>query len=364
MMALADLPLRDELRGQSPYGAPQIDVAVKLNTNENPFAPADAVVQSITERVVAAAGSLNRYPDRNAEELRRSLAQYVRELTGSPIERSQIWPANGSNEVLQQLLQAFGGPGRRALAFEPSYSMHRLISRGTSTEYVAVSRPSGFALSPELVMSAITEHAPDVLFICSPNNPTGDVATAEVIEAAYAACAGMVVVDEAYGEFSGSPSAIELLPGRERLVIVRTLSKALELAGARLGYVVAAPSVVDALQLVRLPYHLSAMTQAVGLAALEHRQSLLQWVDELKTQRDRIAAALAELEYVVYPSEANFVLFGGVADESQLWRSLLDASVLVRDVGISGHLRVTAGTAQETSTFIDAISAITREPAA
>ena len=363
-MALADLPLREDLRGESPYGAPQLDVAVRLNTNENPFAPDEAVVGAISERVTQVARGLNRYPDRSAVELRSALASYVGERSSATVSVEQVWPANGSNEVLQQVLQAFGGPGRKALGFEPTYAMHRLISRGTSTEYVAAKRTSTFSLTPEQVTYAIRAHEPDVTFICSPNNPTGDVSGSEVVEAAYQATDGILVVDEAYAEFSGGPSAIQLLPGRERLVVVRTLSKALELAGARLGYVVAAPSVIDALQLVRLPYHLSSVTQAVGLAALEHRKSLLQWVEELKRQRERMAAALTELEYDVHPSEGNFVFFGGIADESSLWRALLEASVLVRDVGIPGHLRVTAGTAAETSAFIEAIRAITKEFAA
>jgi histidinol-phosphate aminotransferase len=366
-MALADLPLRDDLRGQTPYGAPQIDVAVRLNTNENPHAPSAAVQTSIVERVSAAAAGLNRYPDRDAVDLRVALAGYVHRRTGSRISADQVWPANGSNEVLQQVLQAFGGPSRRAIGFEPSYSMHRLICRGTGTEYLALDRAESFVLTPEVVRSAVTEHDPDVVFVCTPNNPTGTAAGLEVVDAAYSATRGVVVVDEAYAEFSDSPSATTLLPGRERLIVVRTLSKALELAGARIGYAVANPSVVDALQLVRLPYHLSSVTQAVGLAALEHSDELLRWVAELKVQRDRISATLADLGYAVYPSEANFVFFGGMGsgadDQAALWTALVDASVLVRDVGVPGHLRVTAGTQDETDAFLEAITAVTNSTA-
>ena len=363
-MALDDLPLRDDLRGQHPYGAPQVDVRVRLNTNENPFAPDDATVESMVRRVTETARGLNRYPDRDAIDLRAALATYVTGRTGVAVAADRVWPANGSNEVLQQLMQAFGGPGRAALGFEPSYAMHRLISRGTSTEFVAAARGARFDLTVDLVRQAIDEHAPDVVFLCSPNNPTGGVVTAEVVEAACQASRGMVVVDEAYAEFSGSSSAVRLLEKYERLVVVRTLSKALELAGARIGYLVAAPSVVQAVQLVRLPYHLSSVTQAVGLAALDHSGALLQWVDALTHERGRMASALTELGYDVYPSEGNFVFFGGIADQQALWRSLLDASVLVRDVGIPGHLRVTAGTPAETSAFIDAVRAITKESAA
>ena len=363
-MALDDLPLRDDLRGQHPYGAPQLDVRVRLNTNENPFAPDDAVVGAVMERVLDSVRGLNRYPDRDAVELRGALASYVGERTGASVTGEQVWAANGSNEVLQQILQAFGGPGRKALGFEPSYAMPRLISRGTSTEFVAAPREARFELTPGLVVDAIAEHRPDVVFLCSPNNPTGGVVGADVVLAACEASTGMVVVDEAYGEFSHSPSATRLLEGNDRIVVVRTLSKALELAGARIGYLVADPSVVDAVQLVRLPYHLSSVTQAVGLAALAHADDLLQWVQVLAGERDRMAEALAELGYDVHPSEANFVFFGGIPDQEALWRSLLDASVLVRDVGIPGHLRVTAGTPEETSAFIDAVRAITKEPAA
>ena len=363
-MALDDLPLRDDLRGQTPYGAPQLDVSVRLNTNENPYAPSSAVTSSIVARVSVAAAGLNRYPDRDSSELRAALARYVRDRTGGQVAADQVWPANGSNEVLQQILQAFGGPGRQAIGFEPSYSMHRLICRGTGTDYLPVDRGAGFAVTAEGIDSAAREHDPDIVFLCTPNNPTGTTLALDVVEAAHDATRGVVVVDEAYAEFSESPSAVTLLPGRERLIVVRTLSKALELAGARIGYAVANASVVDALQLVRLPYHLSSITQAVGLAALEHADELLHWVEDLKVQRDRIASNLKELGYEVYPSEANFVFFGGIADQTTLWQSLLDASVLIRDVGVPGHLRVTAGTPHETDAFIEAIRAITKETAA
>lgn len=363
-MALDDLPLRADLRGQTPYGAPQIDVAVRLNTNENPYAPSNAVAASIVSRVETVVTGLNRYPDRDAHELRGALAKYVEERTGEDVTAAQVWPANGSNEVLQQILQAFGGPGRKAIGFEPSYSMHRLICRGTGTDYHPARRGHDFALTVDGVGASVREHGPDIVFLCTPNNPTGTVVGLPVIEAAYTATSGIVIVDEAYAEFSDSPSAVTLLPGRERLIVVRTLSKALELAGARIGYAVANASVVDALQLVRLPYHLSSISQAVGLAALEHTDELLHWVEELKVQRDRIAVTLEGLGYDVYPSEANFVFFGGLDDQSVLWQALLDASVLVRDVGVHGHLRVTAGTPHETDAFVEAITAITKETAA
>ncbi|HUV48291.1 MAG TPA: histidinol-phosphate transaminase [Actinomycetes bacterium] len=363
-MGLADLPLREDLRGETPYGAPQLDVSVRLNTNENPFAPSPEVAGSIAARVAEVVTGLNRYPDRDAQGLREALATYASERTGAPLSAADVWPANGSNEVLQQLLQAFGGPGRRAIGFEPSYSMHRLICRGTGTHYVACGRQDDFALTPQGVALAVGQEEADVVFVCTPNNPTGTAVSLEVIEAAYDATSGVVIVDEAYAEFSDWPSAVTLLPGRERLVVVRTLSKALELAGARIGYAVANPSVIDALQLVRLPYHLSSVTQAVGLAALDHTNELLQWVDELKRQRDRIASTLVELGYVVLPSEANFVFFGGLGDQTRLWNALVESSVLIRDVGVPGHLRVTAGTPEETDAFLAAITTLTKETTA
>jgi histidinol-phosphate aminotransferase len=357
----SSLPIRDDLRGQVPYGAPQLDVKVRLNTNENPFGPSEAVRDSIAERVSAAAESLNRYPDRDAVALRRELARYVTNSTHQEISADQLWPANGSNEVLQQLLQAFGGPGRTALGFEPSYSMHRLIARGTGTTYLTASRGEDFSLTKEQAVLAVQQHQPDVVFLCSPNNPTGTALDLGVVSAVVDVAPGMVIVDEAYGEFSKRPSAVSALPDHPRLVVVRTMSKAFALAGARIGYAVAAPEVVAALQLVRLPYHLSAVTQALGLAALDHTEELLAWVDELKTQRDRIATALGSLGYTVVDSDANFVFFGGIPDQGLLWRRLLESSVLIRDVGIPGYLRVTAGTDQETAAFLDAIRQITRE---
>jgi histidinol-phosphate aminotransferase len=363
-MAVDDLPLRDDLRGQTPYGAPQLDVSVRLNTNENPYAPSTDIVETIVDHVRRAASGLNRYPDRDAVALREALATFVAARTGVPVDAGSVWPANGSNEVLQQLLQAFGGAGRTAIGFEPTYQMHRLISRGTGTHYVSLERGDDFTLTPDWVTDAVAEHDPDVVFLCSPNNPTGTAIDLGTVEAAYRAASGIVVVDEAYGEFSDRPSAVTLLDGRPRLVVVRTLSKALELAGARIGYAVANPDLVDALQLVRLPYHLSSITQAVGLAALEHTETLLQWVEALKAQRDRIARELEAMGYRVHPSDANFVFFGGVDDQSVLWRELVDADVLVRDVGVPGHLRVTAGTQQETDAFLTAIAAITKETSA
>jgi histidinol-phosphate aminotransferase len=356
-----DSLLRADLRGRTPYGAPQLDVAVRLNTNENPHPPSAALIDELGKRVTDAARTMNRYPDREATVLRGELAAYLARTTGEPIDTAQVWAANGSNEILQQLLQAFGGPGRTALGFEPTYSMHSLICQGTSTGYLPTQRLPGFRLEADSAALVVHEHQPDVVFICSPNNPTGTALDPGVIEAVYDAAPGLVIVDEAYAEFSHRPSAIALLPARERLVVTRTMSKAFAFAAARLGYLAADPSVVDALQLVRLPYHLSVLSQAAALAALAHSDELLATVDDIKVQRDRLVTEIRALGLEVVESDANFVLFGEFSDQQSTWQALLDRGVLVRDLGLKGWLRVTAGTEAETSAFLEALTDGMRE---
>lgn len=357
-VTLADLPLRDDLRGLTPYGAPQLDVAVRLNTNENAYPVPDEVVAAIEKAVAVALPTLNRYPDRDALALRADLAGYL----GRGITAPQVWAANGSNEIIQQLLQAFGGPGRSALGFTPGYSMHPLIALGTGTRWVDGRRGEGFALAAADVAEQISVHRPDVVFCCSPNNPTGAAVGLDVIEAMVAAAPGMVVVDEAYAEFarSGTPSALTLLPDHPRLVVTRTMSKAFALAGARLGYLAATPAVVDALRLVRLPYHLSAVTQTVARVALGHAEELLGTVSSIRAQRDRLVDELRAKGFQVADSDANFVLFGRLADERRAWRQLLDRGVLVRDVGLAGWLRVTAGRPDEVDAFLKAVEEVDR----
>jgi histidinol-phosphate aminotransferase len=353
------LPLRSTLRGLTPYGAPQLDVPILLNVTENTHGvPAD-VRAAISAAVTEAAAGLNRYPDREFTDLRKALAEYL----GHSLDESNLWAANGSNEVLQQILQAFGGPGRTALGFPPTYSMYPLLASGTDTEYIAGQRAEGYGLSAESAARQVRELQPNIVFLCSPNNPTGTGLGLDVVEAVYAAGADsqtIVIVDEAYHEFAhhGTPSALTLLPGRERLIVTRTMSKAFALAGARLGYMAAAPEVTDALRLVRLPYHLSAITQATALAALEHREALMADVQDIMVQRDRIVAGLEQLGLKPAASDSNYVFFGGLTDQHQVWQELLDAGVLSRDVGIPGHLRVTAGTETETTAFLSALESI------
>ena len=350
------LPIREDLRGLSPYGAPQLDVAVRLNTNENSYPLPDDVVAGIEKALSAVLRDLNRYPDRDALALRGDLAGYL----GHDLRAGQVWAANGSNEVQQQLWQVFAGPGRSALGFVPAYSMHPLLSLGTGTRWVAGRRDAEFGLTAESVVAQIAEHRPDVVFLCSPNNPTGTALELSIVEAAVDAAPGMVVVDEAYAEFRrpGTPSALSRLPGRERLVVTRTMSKAFAFAGARVGYLAGDPAVVDAVQLVRLPYHLSALTQAAARAALAHRDALLATVEAIKAQRDRIVTTLRDRGLAVADSDANFVLFGRFPDQQAVWRALLARDVLVRDVGLPGWLRVTAGTPEETSAFLTAIGEV------
>jgi histidinol-phosphate aminotransferase len=246
------------------------------------------------------------------------------------------------------------------LGFPPTYSMHSILAAGTGTEWIAGGRDANYEMSAETVTRWITETDPDVIFLCSPNNPTGTPLAIEVIEAAYAATRGIVVVDEAYAEFAPDeiPSAITLLPGRERLIISRTMSKAFAFAGARIGYLAADPVISDALRLVRLPYHLSALTQAAGVAALRHAPEMLATVDDIRTQRDRLVVELREMGFSPLRSWANFVLFGGVVDSHATFEALLAQGILIRDVGIAGHLRVTAGTESETTAFLTAMAAL------
>jgi histidinol-phosphate aminotransferase len=359
-MTPAPPPLRADLAGLEPYGAPQLAVAVRLNTNENPYPPPAALVRAITEAAAAAATGLNRYPDRNAAALRDDLAGYL----GHGLTRPQVWAANGSNEILQQLLQAFGGPGRTALGFEPSYSMHPLIARVTSTTWVPAGREPDFGLDPARAAARVRELQPDLVFLTSPNNPTGTALPLAVIEAVCDVAPGMVVVDEAYAEFAraATPSALELLPRYPRLAVVRTMSKAFALAGARVGYLAADPAVVSSLLLVRLPYHLSALTQATARAALAHASELLATVSVLRAERDAAVSWLRGLDLTVADSDANFVMFGEFADARAVWQGMLDRGVLIRETELPGWLRVSVGTPAEMAAFRAALNAVLGRP--
>ncbi|HSU73524.1 MAG TPA: histidinol-phosphate transaminase [Terrabacter sp.] len=356
--------LRPDLRGRTAYGAPQLDVPVRLNTNENSYPVPQVVVDAVLAALADDVASLNRYPDREFTDLRKALTAYLEKQSGVSVTPEQVWAGNGSNEVLAHVIQAFGGHGRTALGFTPSYSMHPIISETHGMRWVdglrsAATAPDAFDLTPESAAAQAREHDPSVVFLCSPNNPTGTALPFEVIGAVLeAAPNAIVVVDEAYAEFArpGTRSALTLVAEHPRLVVTRTMSKAFAFAGGRLGYLVAAPELVDALRLVRLPYHLSSPTQTIARVALEHADVMLGTVEVIKRQRDRIVERLAELGARPVASDSNFVLFGGLRDEKATWQALLDEGVLVRDMNIAHHLRVTAGDPAETTSFLEAMT--------
>ncbi|MGK2349344.1 histidinol-phosphate transaminase [Actinomyces sp. W5033] len=372
---MSTLPLRPGLAGETPYGAPELDVPARLNVNENPYPPSQAVIDDIAEAVRAAAARLNRYPDREFPALREALADYLAVESGVRLPWQQLWAANGSNEVMLHILQAFGGPGRVCLSFTPTYSMYPEYARDTLTEYVALERRQDFTLDVEAVRAAIATHHPAVILLASPNNPTGTALGPEELHAVLDAARGcgptghdgaptdaVVVVDEAYGEFRrpGVPSALELLAGHPHLAVSRTMSKAFGMAGLRLGYLAASRQLIDALRVVRLPYHLSAVSQAAALAALAHRDELMSQVARLRDERDATVAWLREQGHTAVESDANFVLFGPFEDRQAIFESLLERGVLVRVVGPDGYLRVCMGTPSQMEAFRCALTAVTR----
>lgn len=361
-MSAADLPLREELRGIEPYGAPQLDVAVRLNVNENPYPPPAEVVAGAATAVADAVSGLNRYPDRDARALRGDLAAYLGQESGVPLSTDQVWAANGSNEVMLQLLQAFGGPGRTALSFVPTYSMYPEYVRDTATAWQTAPRTPDFDIDRDAAQSAVAEHHPSVILLASPNNPTGTAVDLRHVVELHDAASAIVVVDEAYAEFrrEGTPSALTLLDRCPRLVVTRTMSKAFAFAGARVGYAAASPAIIDALQVVRLPYHLSAVTQAVARVALAHADELLARVRDLRVERDGLVSWLGEQGLTVAPSDANFVLFGVFPDRHAVWQGLVDRGVLIRETGPAGYLRASVGTPEEMAAFRAALTEVWR----
>jgi histidinol-phosphate aminotransferase len=356
--ALDELPLRPELVGERPYGAPQLDVAVCLNVNENPYPPSARVISEISAAVAEAGRSMNRYPERDALALRGDLAGYL----GYGLRAEQIWAANGSNEVMLHVLLAFAGPGRRVLSFAPTYSMYPEYARDTHSEWCTVPRRDDFTIDPDAATAAVHDARPAVVLVTSPNNPTGTAVGLSTIRAICEAAPGVVVVDEAYHEFArtGTPSALQLLPDYPRLAVSRTMSKAFAFAAGRLGYLAAAPAFIEALRIVRLPYHLSALTQAAARVALAHAPEMLAKVDQLRHARDDLAEWLVAEGLRVAESDANFVLFGRFTDRHAVWQALLDRGVLIRETGPAGWLRVSAGTPIEMQAFKDALAAVLR----
>ncbi len=349
------LPLRQNLRELSPYGAPQIPAEAVMNTNENPYAPSLQLAKAIADRVSEVALTLNRYPDRDAVVLRTKLAEFINGLSGTEFDSKNLWAANGSNEIIQSLFMAFGGG--TALGFTPSYSMHPLIAKVTQVQWLNGSRREDFSLDIDSAISQIQREKPTLTFITTPNNPTGSSITVDEIEKIARLTSGLLIVDEAYAEFSEEKSAVTLINKYPHVVVIRTMSKAFAFAGVRLGYLVADPAVIDAMFLVRLPYHLSALTQAAGEVALDFQSELLGTVAQIRTDRDRVAAQLTEMGLKVIPSASNFLLFSGFdMPSAQLWQAMLDRGVLIRDVGLLGYLRVTIGNEAENTKFISTLS--------
>ncbi len=351
---LAQLPLRDELRNDLPYGAPQLDVPVRLNVNENPYRLPAEVQAAMASALGEALRDINRYPDREATGLREKLAAYL----GQGLTAGQIWAANGSNELMVQVLQAFGGPQRSVVTFSPSYSMYSEYARDSHTAYVEIPRRPDFQIDVDDAVRVISKTQPAVVVIATPNNPTGTSSSLEQVRRLLDAAKGIVVVDEAYQEFSSGQSAIALLPDFGNLIVSRTMSKAFAFAGARVGYCASNPAVVDALRIVRLPYHLSALTQAAASAALDHAPAMLRTVAHLIDLRGEAIERMRAMGLTAVDSDANFFLFGPFADRHQVWRRLLERGVLVRETGPSGHLRVSVGTDAQMDQFFQALEQI------
>jgi histidinol-phosphate aminotransferase len=355
------LPLRTDLSDLSPYGAPQIDAPVRLNTNENPYNLSDELQAVLRDEISRVVKDLNRYPDRDARKLRKALADSISDSSGIRFESDSIWVANGSNEIIQSVLLAFEGA---ALGFEPSYSMHPQISRVVGKTWISIPRGEDFQIEAAQIKDAIDAQDAKIIFVTTPNNPTGTSTSLEVIEEIakrVAPRSGLVVVDEAYAEFSNQSSALRLLKSNQNIMVSRTMSKAFAFAGARLGYLIAHPQVISALQLVRLPYHLSALTQSAAIAAISKQNQLSKDVDRLREAREEMAREIEALGLRCFPSDANFLLFSGFDVASEiLWQRLLDRGVLIRNVGIPGHLRVTIGTRSENRAFLDALSEVVR----
>ena len=351
------LPLRETLRPMTPYGAPQLPAQATLNTNENPYSPSPALQKAITDAVAKVASDLNRYPDRDATLVRTKLATYINEGCGTDFTADNIWAANGSNEIIQSIFLAFSQD--LVLVFTPSYSMHPLIAKTTGAQWLDGKRNPDFSLNIDVAVAEIIKNKPTLTFITTPNNPTGGAVTIDEIKRladAAKSVGGLLVVDEAYAEFSQEISAVTLISNNPHVIVIRTMSKAFAFAGARVGYLVSDQAVKDAMMIVRLPYHLSALTQAAAQVAIDYRAELLAGVSALIAARENVVSALGAMGLSTIPSSANFVLFTGFKqDAPQLWTALLEKGVLIRDVGLSGYLRVTIGNDAENQLFISAL---------
>ena len=350
------LRINENLKELTPYGAPQIDLPHRMNTNENPYSLNETVQKSISESIMSHLANLNRYPDRDADQLRGALASFINQRSKTNFGIENIWAANGSNEILQSIALAFQGD---ALGFEPSYSMHPLIARAVGKRWISVSRDAQFNIDVDSAIAAIESARPGIIFITTPNNPTGGSTNVEDISRIATVAretSAILVVDEAYAEFSSQPSAVTLINEHPNLIVSRTMSKAFAFAGARLGYLIAQPVIVEAMLLIRLPYHLSALTQAASLAALSNEDTLLSDVERISQSRNQLAQELQSIGLTVLPSDANFLLVGGFKESPQeIWKALVADGVLIRDVGIPGYLRVTVGTDHDNRALMSAL---------
>lgn len=348
------LPIKESLRDNKVYGAPQIQDVIKLNTNENPYQLPKSVITELTNEIEIIAKNLNRYPDRDASKLRSTLAEY---LSTDFLTAENIWAANGSNEILQQIFLAYANSS--CVGLSPSYSVHPLIAKITDSDWTAISLKEDFTIDIPALHKKIEETNPSLIFITSPNNPTGGVVKlsdikkiAEFIQGRSA----LLIVDEAYAEFSSEKSAIELIKDFPQIAVVRTMSKAFAFAGVRVGYLVADPNVIAGLKIVRLPYHLSTLTQAAALVALKNVKLLQSEIELIISERNRLHAEMTKLGLKVIDSGANFLFFTGFQPKSQdLWQRILDHGILIRDVGIEGFLRVTIGTPEENEQFLNSL---------
>ena len=342
---------RDDVALMAGYHSPQVAVDVRLNTNEAPVPPPDAFRARLAEALTGL--DWHRYPDRAAAGLRAGIA----ELEG--VRPDQVFAANGSNEVLQTLCLTYGGTGRSVAVFEPTYALHSHIARLTATGVATGERTDDFALDLAEVRRVLDEADPVITFLCSPNNPSGMVETEGTVREVLGLAPGIVVVDEAYGQFTPW-SALSLIDDGVPLVVTRTFSKTWSMAGARLGYLVGPSWLVAELDKVVLPYHLDAAKQLAGTIALEFRDEMEARVAGLVEERGRLVAGLAGLPVEQWPSGANFILFRPSKQAGQeVWQGLLDRSVLVRNCAswprLDDCLRVSVGTPDENDRFLAAL---------
>lgn len=353
------LPLATRLKNVKAYGAPVLDVELLMNTNENPYQLPEKVIKDMLSELSSSLADMNRYPDRLQLELRDELANYVNQVTDNSITSNEVWAANGSNEILNQILVAFFDPGAKALGFVPSYSMHKILSEQNGYQFIEIPRNSDFSIDILNALEVIESEKPRIIFITSPNNPTGTIMSLSDLEKIlHVANDSVVIFDEAYGEFSREPSAVRLIGKYSNLFVTRTMSKAFAFAGARVGYAIAQPESLAALGLVRLPYHLSTQTQILAKVALRNYKLLQSQVKQIINDREFMQKELTSLGLVSLASDANFFLLGRFKSKEKVFDALVKASILVRDVGIPEFLRVTVPSSEQSHLFVSQLATL------